>query len=85
MSKKNMASELTLPKVKPFDVVRQALSAVEAGRDEVLAVDVTRQVKAGLSDWEASTSISIRSTLCKLQSEKLGKVALGDTPAILNE
>jgi hypothetical protein len=52
MSKKNMASELTLPKVKPFDVVRQALSAVEAGRDEVLAVDVTRQVKAGLSDWE---------------------------------
>jgi hypothetical protein len=50
MSKKNMASELTLPKVKPFDVVRQALSAVEAGRDEVLAVDVTRQVKAGLSD-----------------------------------
>jgi hypothetical protein len=52
MSKKNMASELTLPKVEPFDVVRQALSAVEAGRDEVLAVDVTRQVKAGLSDWE---------------------------------
>jgi hypothetical protein len=52
MSKKNMASELTLPKVKPFDVVRQALSAVEAGRDEVLAVDMTRQVKAGLSDRE---------------------------------
>ena len=36
-SQKNMASELTLPKVKPFDVVRQALSAVEAGRDEVLS------------------------------------------------
>ena len=52
MSKKNMASELTVPKVKPFDVVRQALSAVEAGRDEVLAVDMTRQVKAGLSDRE---------------------------------
>ena len=39
-------------KGQPFDVVRQALSAVEAGRDEVLLVDVTRQVKAGLSDRE---------------------------------
>jgi hypothetical protein len=26
------------------------LSAIEAGRDEVLADDMTRQVKAGLSD-----------------------------------
>jgi hypothetical protein len=52
MSKKNMASELTLPKVKPFDVVRQALSAVETGHDEVLVDDMTRQVKAGLSDRE---------------------------------
>jgi NAD(P)-dependent dehydrogenase (short-subunit alcohol dehydrogenase family) len=48
----DMASGLTLPKVKPVDVVRQALSAVEAGRDEVLADDMTRQVKAGLSDRE---------------------------------
>ena len=47
-----MASGFTLPKVKPEDVVRQALSAVEAGRDEVLADDLTRQVKAGLSDPE---------------------------------
>jgi len=47
-----MASGFTLPKVKPEDVVRQALSAVEAGRDEVLADDLTRQVKAGLSDRE---------------------------------
>ena len=46
----DMASELTLPKVKPVDVVRQVLSAIEAGRDEVLADDMTRQVKAGLSD-----------------------------------
>jgi NAD(P)-dependent dehydrogenase (short-subunit alcohol dehydrogenase family) len=46
----DMASELTLPKVKPVDVVRQVLRAIEAGRDEVLADDMTRQVKAGLSD-----------------------------------
>jgi len=46
----DMAIGLTLPKVKPEDVVRQALGAVEAGRDEVLADDLTRQVKAGLSD-----------------------------------
>jgi NAD(P)-dependent dehydrogenase (short-subunit alcohol dehydrogenase family) len=48
----DMASQLTLPKVKPLDVVRQALSALEAGRDEVLTDDMTRQVKAGLSDRE---------------------------------
>jgi len=46
----DMASQLTLPKVKPVDVVRQVLSAIEAGRDEVLADNMTRQVKAGLSD-----------------------------------
>ena len=46
----DMASELTLSKVKPTEVVRQVLSAVEAGRVEVLADDMTRQVKAGLSD-----------------------------------
>jgi NAD(P)-dependent dehydrogenase (short-subunit alcohol dehydrogenase family) len=48
----DMASEITLPKVKPIFVVRQALSAVEAGRDEVLADEMTRQVNAGLSDRE---------------------------------
>jgi NAD(P)-dependent dehydrogenase (short-subunit alcohol dehydrogenase family) len=46
----DMTSGLTLPKVKPVDVVRQALSALEAGRDEVLVDDMTRQVKAGLSN-----------------------------------
>jgi NAD(P)-dependent dehydrogenase (short-subunit alcohol dehydrogenase family) len=46
----DMANELTLPKVKPADVVRQVLSAIEAGRDEVLADEMTRQIKAGLSD-----------------------------------
>lgn len=30
--------------------VRQTLSAIEAVRDEVLADDMTRQVKTGLSD-----------------------------------
>ena len=45
-----MASGLTLPKVTPVDVVRQVLNALEAGRDEVLVDDMTRQVKAGLSD-----------------------------------
>jgi hypothetical protein len=47
-----MTSVLTLPKVKPIYVVRQAPSAVEAGRDEVLADDMTRQVKTGVSDRE---------------------------------
>src|SRR5271163_1390597 len=46
----DMARDLTLPKIKPADVVRQVLSAIGAGRDEVLADDMTRQVKAGLSD-----------------------------------
>ena len=44
-----MVSHLTLPKVKPIDVVRQTLSAIETGRDEVLADEIARQVKAGLS------------------------------------
>ena len=48
----DLARELTLPKVTPLDVVRQALSAVEAGRDEVLTDEMTRRVKAGLSDRE---------------------------------
>jgi hypothetical protein len=46
----DMARELTLPKIKPVDVVRQVLSALEAGRDELIADEMTRQVKAGLSD-----------------------------------
>jgi hypothetical protein len=45
-----MTRELTLPKIKPIDVVRQALNAIEAGQEELLADDMTRQVKAGLSD-----------------------------------
>ena len=46
----DMASQLTLPKVKPVDVVRQVLRAFEAGLDEVLADDMTPQIKAGLSN-----------------------------------
>jgi NAD(P)-dependent dehydrogenase (short-subunit alcohol dehydrogenase family) len=46
----DMASGLTLPKVTSTDVVRQVLSALEAGREEVLFDEMTRQVKAGLSD-----------------------------------
>jgi hypothetical protein len=45
-----MAKDLTLPKVTPVDVVRQTLSAIEAGRNEVLADEWTRLAKAGLSD-----------------------------------
>lgn len=45
-----MVSQLTLPKVKSIDAVRQVFSAVETGRDEVLADEMTRQVKAGLSN-----------------------------------
>ena len=44
-----LASGLTLPKVKPAQVVRQALDALEEGRSEVLVDEMTRQVKAGLS------------------------------------
>jgi NAD(P)-dependent dehydrogenase (short-subunit alcohol dehydrogenase family) len=46
----DMASRLILPKVKPVDVVCQVLSAIEAGHDEVIVDEITRQVKAGLSD-----------------------------------
>lgn len=46
----DMASHLTYSKVKPTDVVRQTLSAIEAGGHEVLADEMTRQVKARLSD-----------------------------------
>src|ERR1700746_296121 len=44
-----MVSQLTLPKVTPVDVVRQVVSAIETGPDEVLADAIAREVKAGLS------------------------------------
>jgi len=49
----DMASGLTLPKVAPAEVVRQVLAALEAGRDEVLVDELTRMVKAHLSDEAA--------------------------------
>lgn len=45
----DMVAEVDAPKASPVDVVRQALDAIEAGELEVLADDVSRQVKAGLS------------------------------------
>lgn len=45
----DMTSGIDVPKVQPADVVRQALEAIEAGQEEVLADEITRQVKQGLS------------------------------------
>jgi NAD(P)-dependent dehydrogenase (short-subunit alcohol dehydrogenase family) len=45
----DMAKNVQSPKSAPLDVVRQVLDAVEAGRDEVLADAISRQVKAGLT------------------------------------
>ena len=46
----DMTGGLTLPKVTPAEVVRQVLAALEAGRDEVLVDEMSRQIKAGLSN-----------------------------------
>ena len=40
---------IDVPKATPADVVRQALDAVEAGEEEVMVDEPTRQVKQGLS------------------------------------
>ncbi|MCV7423882.1 SDR family oxidoreductase [Mycobacterium yunnanensis] len=45
----DMASFTDSPKTDPADVVRQVLDGVEAGADEVLADDVSRNVRAQLS------------------------------------
>jgi hypothetical protein len=59
----DMASELTFPKVKPAEVVRQVLSAIEAGRDEVLADDMTRRPKRACRMKRAFASTTIRTAL----------------------
>jgi NAD(P)-dependent dehydrogenase (short-subunit alcohol dehydrogenase family) len=46
----DMASGVSAPKARPEDVTRQVLEALEAGREEVLADEISRQVKLGLSD-----------------------------------
>ncbi|TWO72844.1 SDR family oxidoreductase [Caenimonas sedimenti] len=45
---------IDMPKSTPESVVRQALDAVEAGQEEVLADDVTRQVKASLASAQSA-------------------------------
>jgi len=45
----DMAAGITDPKSDPADVVRQALDGVESGAYEVLADDLTRDVKRGLA------------------------------------
>ena len=45
----DMASGVDMPKTDPLDVARQTLVAVAEGKDEVLADDLSRQVKKGLS------------------------------------
>jgi len=45
----DMTKGIDAPKANPRDVVRQTLEALTAGSEEVLADDLTRQVKRGLS------------------------------------
>ena len=45
----DLTKDVTMPKSTPEAVVEQALDALEAGAEEVLADDMTRQVKLGLS------------------------------------
>ncbi len=45
----DMAAAVTAPKTAPDVVVAQVLDALRAGREEVLADDVSRQVKAALT------------------------------------
>jgi NAD(P)-dependent dehydrogenase (short-subunit alcohol dehydrogenase family) len=45
----DMSAAVTAPKTAPEDVVAQVLAAVREGREEVLADEVSRSVKAGLA------------------------------------
>jgi NAD(P)-dependent dehydrogenase (short-subunit alcohol dehydrogenase family) len=49
----DMAHGFDAPKASPHEVVRQTLQAVERGELEVLADEMTRQVKRGLSEPRA--------------------------------
>ena len=44
-----MTKAIEMLKSQPIDIVRRALDGLEAGAEEVLADDITRQVKQGLS------------------------------------
>lgn len=56
----DMAARITQPKVSPVDVARQTLDAVEAGREEVLADQTTRHVKAALSEARSGAAHATR-------------------------
>ncbi|MEU5344908.1 SDR family oxidoreductase [Streptomyces sp. NPDC020766] len=45
----DMTAKIDVPKVSPEDVAAQALDGIETGAFEVLADDLSRQVKSGLS------------------------------------
>jgi NAD(P)-dependent dehydrogenase (short-subunit alcohol dehydrogenase family) len=45
----DLTKGLDIPKARPADVVRQSFDAIEAGREEVMVDEPTRQVKSGLS------------------------------------
>ncbi|APW44514.1 SDR family oxidoreductase [Rhodoferax saidenbachensis] len=49
----DMARDVPGPKTSPLDVARQTLAALEAGKDEVLADELSRNVKQGLSAEKA--------------------------------
>lgn len=44
-----MTAKIDAPKASPEDVAAQALDGIESGAFEVLADDLSRQVKSGLS------------------------------------
>lgn len=46
----DMAKGFDLPKTSPIEVARQLVRALDAGEEEVLADEISRQVKQGLSD-----------------------------------
>ncbi len=50
----DLTRDLDAPKLSPETVVQQAFDALEAGAEEVLADEQTRQVKQGLSAEQAS-------------------------------
>ena len=50
----DLVRALDQPKTSPEDIVRRALDGLEAGRDEVIADELTQRVKQGLSASAAS-------------------------------
>ena len=69
----HMASRLKFPKTTPAEVVQQVRYAVEAGISEVLADEMSRQVRA-CQMRQAFTLISIRSALPLMRAESNRRV-----------